>query len=94
MLCSRGGDPAGPSRLRVCSISHQAAISEDCLGLWLRATLRIMNRHPASCTQAIELARVRSTSFARRRQRPIHAKVLKDGLFGSTTQRRDNTVNP
>ena len=47
-----------------------------------------MKRHPASFTQARELARVRSTSFARRRQRPIHANVR------STTQRRDKTVNP
>ena len=74
--------------LRVCSISHQAAISEDIRGLWRRATLRIMNRHPASFTQATELATVLSTSLARRRQRPIHAKVR------STTQRRDKTVNP
>ena len=72
----------------VCSISHQAAISEDIRGLWRRATLRIMNRHPASFTQARELATVLSTSLARRRQRPIHAKVR------STTQRRDKTVNP
>jgi len=67
------------------------------------ATRRIMNRQAASFTQATELARVRSKSFANRktdsrfrsdRQRPSHAKVLKDGLFGSTTQRRDSTVKP
>ena len=41
-----------------------------------------MNRRAASFAHATERARVRSTSFARRRQRPIQTRVR------STTRRR------
>ena len=47
-----------------------------------------MTRHPASWTRARELARVRSTHLAGRRQRPIQANVC------STTHRRHETVKP
>jgi len=69
----------------------------------LRITRLIGDQHMASFTHASGLAIVHSKSLANRktdsrfrsgRQRSSHAKVLKDGLFGSTTQRRDSTVKP
>ena len=52
------------------------------------ATRRIMKRHATSCVYANELSKLRSQTFARRRQRDIQAKAR------STTQRWYRTVNP
>ena len=89
VLSMVGATDAGPYWIAE-SLFHKSSGGDFRRHTWslARATLRIMNRHPASFTQAKELATVLSTSLARRRQRPIHAKVR------STTQRRDKTVNP